>query len=315
MRLSLTFVMAAALAGCVASAADSTTPQQSVEITPPDWAHLQNIYTGSRVSIGNYPVDAEFGRNGTGIVQGIVGAVQIPSNMIAQNHSAGVAGYARTASTTNMAVGLHGFGGITADGGQAEGGHFLSTNCGAQWCPPGTGVNASNNYIIEADINLMNTPNGPPQGNAFGLILFGASETAPAGSFQAIRIDSPGVFHSPVIPWKEGLFVADGAASVGINLGATTLNPTSESQPILLQSRAPGANTISVIQAGSNGDLTLSAGSGTTVVNGWGLRISKAQSPTSSTMPCVTGQIQWDASYTYVCIEPNHWRRSGLSDF
>ena len=317
MRLFV-YLLCAVIAACGGAQADPTpTPpptvgREAVDVTAPDWATLHGLYSGSRVSIGGYPQSAEFGSDSTGIVQGITGAVQIPSTFMQPNHSAGVAGYARTESFKNMAVGVNGFGGVMVDGGESEGGHFLATNCGAQSCA--VGVNAANNYVVELDLNIMATPTGAPTGNAFGLIMFGASNTQPKGLFQAIHIDSPGVFQSAPVPWKEGLALIDGAAEVGIAVGKRSMAAVSDSQPILFRS-SDGAERTSAIQARGNGDLVLAAASGTAVVTGWGLRIAQAQAPASSTAPCTTGQIQWDANYTYVCIEANRWRRTALQDF
>lgn len=40
-----------------------------------------------------------------------------------------------------------------------------------------------------------------------------------------------------------------------------------------------------------------------------------ANPPASSTSACAAGQIAWDASYTYVCVAANTWKRSALSSW
>jgi hypothetical protein len=293
-------------------------PPSEFRHSDPDWAHLKSIYDGTRHVIGGYPIDAEFGSNGTALVQGVVGAVQIPPELKAPNHSAGVAGYARTESKEHMAVGIHGFGGAMQDGGSAEGGHFLVTNCGKQGCPPTGGADINALYIVEADINLMKLASGDaPSGSAFGLIVFGAGNVQPKGAFQAIRVDSPGVFHDPIIAWKEGVFTADGAADVAINVGTTKpgLHPA-PSQPIALRSTAEvGHSVVSTIRADEDGAISLSPASGRLRLNGGSITLARSEPPPSSSAPCEVGQMQWDAGFVYVCVTPNKWRRAALTDW
>ena len=45
------------------------------------------------------------------------------------------------------------------------------------------------------------------------------------------------------------------------------------------------------------------------------LFISNSATPPSSTSSCVTGAIEWDANFTYVCIATNSWKRAALSTF
>jgi hypothetical protein len=200
---------------------------------------------------------------------------------------------------------------FSTDRRQAEGGHFLTTNCGYQGCPPGAAADAADNYIIEADINMMKVRDQAPSGNAFGLILFGASEIAPKGLFQAIHIDSPGVFQRPIVPWKQGIYCSDGAATVGIDLGSQLLAPGSPSQPIALHATtSDGKRQETTVQAASNGDLVLSPGPGRSmVVNGSSILIAKQETPKSSNAPCATGQVEWDSEYIYLCVAKDTWHR------
>ena len=43
--------------------------------------------------------------------------------------------------------------------------------------------------------------------------------------------------------------------------------------------------------------------------------LETSSTPTLSTSTCVTGQIQWDASYIYVCTASNNWKRATLNSF
>lgn len=43
------------------------------------------------------------------------------------------------------------------------------------------------------------------------------------------------------------------------------------------------------------------------------LILRTSQTPASSSATCTTGTIAWDASYTYVCVATNTWKRSALA--
>jgi hypothetical protein len=44
-----------------------------------------------------------------------------------------------------------------------------------------------------------------------------------------------------------------------------------------------------------------------------GLTITNSNTPTTSAASGVTGQIQWDSNYLYVCIAPNTWKRANIN--
>jgi len=48
-------------------------------------------------------------------------------------------------------------------------------------------------------------------------------------------------------------------------------------------------------------------------VNSNGIRIRTSMTPASSTAACNQGDMAWDASYVYVCVATNSWKRSGLA--
>lgn len=43
--------------------------------------------------------------------------------------------------------------------------------------------------------------------------------------------------------------------------------------------------------------------------------MGRAMTPTSSTAPCVAGEVAWDEQFSYVCVTANHWKRSPLADW
>lgn len=288
--------------------AQTASPQVSYEITSPNWASSA-AWDGYRISIGSYPASSEFGG---GVVQANVGAVDIPSTSTV-GQAMGIAGYALTSSQTTWAVGTLGFAGLTANTtAGAEAGQLVGTNCNAQGCATSTGYNFSNLIVSEHDINLMKTSGGAqPTGSVYGEITIGASETQPTGDFQAYRIDPPGVVHSPIIPWKEGIHISNGAATNSINIGTQTVSNSPDiSSPIYLHDRnASGADQTSVVIADPNGNIALMPASGEVDIQGWDLRIRLAQSPPST---CLVGQIQWDSAAIYVCVSANTWKHAAL---
>jgi hypothetical protein len=48
-------------------------------------------------------------------------------------------------------------------------------------------------------------------------------------------------------------------------------------------------------------------------VNGDRVRIATAKTPASATAAGVAGEICWDASYVYVCVAANTWKRSAIA--
>src|SRR5258708_18346028 len=94
----------------------------------PTWTALNTVWDGFRVSVGEYPVNAEFGNNTTAIPQAVAGLINIPSTATGNNHGAGVAGYALTSAPSIGAVGVFGFGGINSPNAASWGGNFLVTN-------------------------------------------------------------------------------------------------------------------------------------------------------------------------------------------
>ncbi len=72
---------------------------------------------------------------------------------------------------------------------------------------------------------------------------------------------------------------------------------------------------------GSTGDDAVKVGINTTTptqaldVNGNTIRIRQDRTPSSSSEPCLKGEMAWDGSYLYVCVATDTWMRSALSSF
>lgn len=48
-------------------------------------------------------------------------------------------------------------------------------------------------------------------------------------------------------------------------------------------------------------------------INSDNIRIRTAKTPANATEACNQGEISWDASYTYVCVADNTWKRSAIA--
>jgi len=72
---------------------------------------------------------------------------------------------------------------------------------------------------------------------------------------------------------------------------------------------------------GGTGDDAVKVGINTTTptqaldVNGNTIRIRQDRTPSSSSEPCLKGEMAWDGSYLYVCVATDTWMRSALSSF
>jgi len=68
------------------------------------------------------------------------------------------------------------------------------------------------------------------------------------------------------------------------------------------------------LTVGSPSAPTLSNGVGVDVYGKF-LRLRDKHTPVSSSAACNTGEIGWDPSYIYVCVNQNTWRRVGLGSW
>lgn len=246
----------------------------TVTDTGPDWASYSTLYNTLRVVTNGFPLDAQVGSNAFGFVETIVGAVDIPSTSKAGNHSAGVAGYARTASNDQGGVGVFGMASISGNGNNITGKSAWSFNSiitnAARHLDP-TGFDNAIVYGGEWDVNLRKLADGSmPNAPLRMFYVIGDSNTMSKGIMRVFDIDTLG-YYTPGVQWKEVLFTADGASLVGLNLGSIGKgNVASDGQPIMLRSRgAGGAGRNGQIQLTSAGDLLFNPfqGSGVNVID------------------------------------------------
>jgi hypothetical protein len=239
----------------------------TIDKTGPAWASYSNIYSGFTSNINSYPVTARFGSNAVGCAEAMAGLVDVPSTSAAGNHSAGVAGYARSASTSQGGVGTFGAGMCTADGVSAWAFNSIITNAAIPNPGNGAGYDTCTLYGFELDFNIMKKGGATPTGPLRGLYFIGASEVQPnSPTVNTIEIDGLN-FTGTKIPWKQAFVVVDGAAQTFANIGSISVNTgatTSDGQPIKASAYSGGVQKAGQIYLNSLGNWWLepSAGSG-----------------------------------------------------
>jgi hypothetical protein len=244
-------------------------------VGPTSWNTGATIYDGLRISVNNYPVTSEFGNNLINLTQGLVGAVNVPSNATNPQGAAsfGIAGYGVSASSAVGAAGTFGFGGILNPNVPSWGGNFLVANCPSPNCTTSTGYSGGTQWGIEVDANIMKSGGAAPAGTkVFGVNVIGASETqvGAGGESYGMVVQALGIGATPPIPWQIAYSSADAAAIIGVSIGGTTLpGTTGPSQTLCFNAwnvSTPIGACINetaggVLQINNNGGfVTLSAG-------------------------------------------------------
>jgi hypothetical protein len=103
------------------------------------------------------------------------------------------------------------------------------------------------------------------------------------------------------------------------NIGVGTTGPGAQLEiqsnhtgiPFIISYSTTG-DTFSVRDTGRVGIGTISPTSKLDV-NGDSIRIYTAKTPALSGADCYPGEISWDASYVYVCVATNTWKRSAIT--
>jgi hypothetical protein len=92
------------------------------------------------------------------------------------------------------------------------------------------------------------------------------------------------------------------------------IGATESVTPDLLFSAASGSEVARFTNSGRLG-IGATAPTARLDVNGDAMRLRVAKTPTSSSAPCDTGTIAWDASFFYICVATNTWHRSAHSSW
>lgn len=141
-----------------------------------------------------------------GLPHAISGAVYVPSTANIVAHGAGLAGHAKTESTTTGAVGVFGEADARADGVNVFGANFVAND---------RGYAAAGVFGIEIDVNQSNASS-----TVFGIYIAGGGTVTPATTAQAIRINPLGVGTTPKKRWTQAIAFTDGSADTALEIGS-----------------------------------------------------------------------------------------------
>jgi hypothetical protein len=180
------------------------------------WTHnVGSAYEVLSADLGGYGTRQH---GPTGIPTAIGGAVNIPSSATAAPHANGIAGYAKTASTSCGAVAIFGHGKTMATNALSWGINTVSEDNGFQTTVWGA----------ELDFNIQNALT-----TVLGVQVIGGSTVEPALAigFQVAPINA---FSSPTKRWSNAFDSQDGAAVIGMQLGAVHNLASSESQSFIM---------------------------------------------------------------------------------
>jgi hypothetical protein len=245
----------------------------------PAWASYNRMYDPIRVSIGNYPLSAEYASGAFGQVQAIVGAIDIPKSEHGgiEAFDSGISGYARTASATGRAaVGIFGAAMLnyspTVAGTGPWGSNVIASNAP---CPNPGGFKAACDSTsgfdfvggdgkmakvtgYEADLNIAKIQGGgyPLHIEAIGNISIANFFGRPGESiaFQAGATTAG-------FGWHWGFYTNDAQVQNFANVGRAGVGKNQGSQSIVFNSTtSDGTQQREQIASTPNGDLVVSVG-------------------------------------------------------
>ena len=112
---------------------------------------------------------------------------------------------------------------------------------------------------------------------------------------------------------------AGNSAAAAIGLNAAETHTTTHKGSYIFFATTQNATTARTerVRIADTGNVGIGTNSPTQLldVNGSGIRIRTPNTPATSTSPCNQGEMAWDASYIYVCVATNSWKRSGLASW
>lgn len=250
-------------AGAVISGSGAFLSTTETYLGTPNWSTLNTFATPYEVNTGTFPITGVFGSGLLGSFHSITGAVNVPASATSGFFGSGIGGYAITSSTTMGAVGVYGGGYPNADGTQAWGANFVSSNCkgnslGSLVTPchnnGSTNVTA---YGTEIDLGLYNRPGGlSPNVRGRGLWVVLSGEATTSNEVDGVEVGAVSA-----MPWTWGYKLDDGCCSGGFLVGTTATGNTVGSQSISFLSRdAGGVQRQSFILSDSAGNLLFRPG-------------------------------------------------------
>lgn len=158
---------------------------------------------------------------------------------------------------------------------------------------------------------MMSTQhNAGPQAAVIVLRKSRGTEAAPAGLQNGDYIGTihaqghDGTSYLSNISTGSLAFFVDGSVTTGvIPTGLSFMTGSTE------------ANKSERLRIGSNGNIGIGTAVPTQLldINGNGIRIEQPRTPASAGAACNQGDMAWDASYVYVCVAQNAWKRASLA--
>lgn len=187
----------------------------------------------------------------TGIPTAVGGAVNVPVGANAAPHANGIAGYAKTASTSCGAVAIFGHGKSLANNALSWGINTVSEDNGF----------LTTVWGAELDFNIQNVNT-----TVLGVQVVGGSTVEPALAigFQVAPINA---FTSPTKRWSHAFDSQDGAARTGLQLGAVFNQANSESQSIVMnfKNAANVRTQCFYLQSDTGGNMNMRGGAAGTI--------------------------------------------------
>ena len=143
-----------------------------------------------------------------------------------------------------------------------------------------------------------------------GYALDVAASDATAGIGYALRIRANATAGAGALQFTDsGVATQYGVLIFGAN-GVGTLQADGASSRLVFST-----NAIERLRIDSSGRVGIGTASPTTLldVNADTVRVRTARTPASASATGATGEICWDASYIYVAVGTNTWKRAALS--
>jgi hypothetical protein len=151
----------------------------------------------------------------------------------------------------------------------------------------------------------------------------GAYTTSPTVANATLNGDFVGAFHAWGVDsagsWRRGATINYFIDSAPTNGGVpiALLFSTGTNDDGLANPKTPR------MRIGSDGKISIGNGNTAAVISGNGImdigadtiRLRTARTPAPSSATCNQGEISWDASFIYVCVSTNTWKRASLSSY
>jgi hypothetical protein len=187
-----------------------------------------------------------------------------------------------------------------------------------------TGVGGTANVIVAATTGVYVTGVISASGNITSNSNIAAGNLSTSGNIVGGGVRSSSQSTAPTNPtvgdfWYNTLtnsqyrFTFDGTDYFWLDdFGATTAENGS------FNAITSGTSNVSIYSANANVQVSVAGTSNIAVFSTsgaafTGLTVTTSGTPATSSSAGVTGQIQWDLNYVYICVAPNTWKRANIS--